>query len=193
MAIPSWLSILLGFLGGSVTSLFLGRLFTWWERPISSVRLVQGMGCYVTTSRGNPPTHEARFLRLLIENTGRSSIKNCKGYVTGITRIVNGERLPVQQEVLELTWASGGANDPRTIPHGAFFYMNVASLDLMQSGPPILQLTVSWLPNHLLNLFGAAATFELNIKVASENAAAVDRIVRFEFDPQHQDLVFQFD
>lgn len=99
----------------------------------------------------------------------------------------------MQQEVLELEWSSGGGTSPRGIPRGAFFYMNVASLDLVQNGPPVLRLSVGWMPNHLAHLFGAAATFELELKIAAENAAPLDRIVRFEFDPQHQDLRFQFD
>jgi hypothetical protein len=193
MASPSLLTLLIGFFGGSVASWILGTIFNWCKRPIISARLVQGKGCYVTTSRGNPRTHDARFLRLLVENTGRSSIQNCKGYITSITRIVNGNRSPVQQEVLELEWSSGGAASARSIPQGAFFYMNIASLELVQPGPFVLLLAVGWTPNHLAHLLQGAATFELEIKIAAENAAPLDRIVRFEFDPQQQDIRFQFD
>jgi hypothetical protein len=49
------------------------------------------------------------------------------------------------------------------------------------------------MPNHLANLLGAAATFELEIKVAAENAAPVNRVVRSGFDPRQQDRHFQFD
>jgi hypothetical protein len=182
------LPVLIGFLGGSVMSSVLAGIYRWWTRPILSARLVQERGCYVTTSRGDPPTHDARFLRLLIENQGRSTIHNCKGYITGVTQIVNGNRAPLQQEVLELTWSSGGAAEPRSIPRGAFFYMNVASLDLVQHGPPVLQFCVVWTPNHFAHLFGHTATFELQIKIADDNAAPIDRIVRFDFDPQQQDL-----
>lgn len=193
MTLPPSVNILIGFLGGSVTSWILGSIYTWRNRPIISVRLVPDKGCYVTTSRGNPPTHDARYLRLLVENTGRSSIESCKGYITSITRIVDGNRSPVQQEVLELGWSGGGGISPRSIPRGAFFYMDVASLDLVQGGPPVLQLAVGWMPNHLAHLFQVAATFELAVKIAAENAAPVDRTVRFEFDPQQKDLQVQFD
>jgi len=174
-------------------SLMLTSIYYWLNRPIISVRLVKEKGCYVTTSRGNPPTHKARYLRLLVENTGRSSIQSCKGYVTSITHTVNGIPSAVEQEVLELGWSGGGGTNPRSIPRGAFFYMDVVSLDLVKSGPPVLQLAVGWMPNHLANLFQSAATFELGVKIAAENAAPVDRIVRFEFNPQQNDLLFQFD
>lgn len=169
----------------------LSGIYRWWTPPILSARLVQGRGCYVTTSRGNPPTHDARFLRLFIENRGLSTIHNCKGYITGVTRIVNGNRVPLQQEVLELTWSSGGDAESRSIPRSAFFYMNVASLDLVQ--PSVLQFCVHWTPNHFTHLFGQAATFELQVKIAADNAAPIDRIVRFDFDPQQQNLHFQYD
>jgi hypothetical protein len=104
---------------------------------------------------------------------------------------VNGNRSPVQQEVLELEWSGVGGTNPRSIPRGAFFYMDVASLDLVRGGPPVLQPRVGWMPNHLAHLFQGAATFELSVKIAAENAAPVDRIVRFEFDPQQQNLLFQ--
>jgi hypothetical protein len=113
--------VLIGFLGGSVMSWVIASVHAWWTRPILSARLVEGKGCYVTTSRGNPPTHDARFLRLLIENQGLSTAHNCKGYITDVTQIVNGNRPPPQQEVLELEWSSGGAAEPRSIPRGAFF------------------------------------------------------------------------
>jgi hypothetical protein len=193
MALSPLSNVVIGFLGGAVMSFVLGQIFSWWKRPIASVRFVPDRGCYVTTARGNPPTHTAHFLRLLIENVGRSPIENCKGYVTSITALGNGTRLQVEQEVLGLTWSSARGADPIDIAPGAFFYMNVACLDLVQSGPPILGLVVDWMPNHLVPLLRTAATFELSVKVVSGNAAVIDRIVRFEYNPQFQDLVFQFD
>jgi hypothetical protein len=115
-----WTQILFAFVGGSlVTSLF-GLAYTWWRKPVISAKLVDKRGCYVTTSRGNPATHEARFLRLLIENTGRSTIKDCAGYITGITKAAHGATNVVEQEVIELGWSHSGSKI-RSIPCGAFF------------------------------------------------------------------------
>jgi hypothetical protein len=102
MSSMNWVIPVVSFLGGSMATHLVKSAFDYVMRPVISARLVDHRGCYVTTSRGNPPTHNARFLRLLIENSGRSSIRNCSGYVTSITRIENGIPLPVQQEVLEL-------------------------------------------------------------------------------------------
>jgi hypothetical protein len=192
MQSTNWLPLLVSFLGGSMASFGIKALIDWWNRPIISARLVDRKGCYVTTSRNNPPTHQARFLRLLIQNEGFSSIKDCTGYVTSITRIVNGFRLPVQQEVLALTWSSGGDDGARSVPRGAFFYLNVASLDLLPAASD-LNLCVAWWPNHFVGLLATAATFELQIKIAADNAAPVDRIVRFDFNPANPNLLFRFD
>jgi hypothetical protein len=192
MTSTNWTGLVIGFLGGSLATFIVNRIVSWWERPVLSARLEDGKGCYVTTSRGNPPTHQARFLRLLIENRGRSPIKNCTGYIIDIARVVKGNPVSVQQEVLELSWSSGGNTSGRSIPRGAFFYMNVASLDLIPAGG-VLNLCVGWFPNHLAHLPTSAGTFELHIKIVAENLAPIDRKVRFEFGPHLQDLIFSFD
>jgi hypothetical protein len=192
MTSTNWTVIVFSFVGGSLATFIVNRIVSWWERPVLSAQLVDGKGCYVTTSRGNPPTHQARFLRLLIENKGRSPIKNCTGYIIDIARIEKGQRVSVQQEVLELCWSSGSSASRRSIPRGAFFYIDVASLDLIPGGH-VLQLCASWFPNHLIHLLTVAGTLELNIKIAAENVAPIDRKVRFEFGPHLQELIFRFD
>ncbi len=180
-ASPNWAIALLGFFGGSMATWLVGRVHEYAMRPIVAVRLVEHRGCYVTTSRGSPPTHQARFLRLLIENEGRSPIKGCTGYITRITKTANNVVQDVQQEVLQLCWSASGGVTARGIPIETFFHMDVASLDLVP-GPRILNLGVGWLPNHLAPLLLGTGTFELEIKVAAENARPLDRTVRFVFD-----------
>jgi len=190
MQSANWIAVLIGFLGGSVFSSILGGIYAWLSRPILSVRLVRGKGCYVTTSRGNPPTHQARFLRLLIENVGLSAVKGCAGYIVSIRKTASGISQPVEQEVVELAWT--GSSGPRDIPRGAFFYLGLASLDLTLPNR-MLGLVVNWMPNHLAPLLADTGTFELEIIVAAENAKPVRRTIRFEFDPQQSDLTFRYD
>ena len=38
----------------------INHIVGWWRRPIIKVELVPDVGCYVTTKRGNPPTHDAK-------------------------------------------------------------------------------------------------------------------------------------
>ncbi|MCW1994383.1 UNVERIFIED_ORG: hypothetical protein M2425_005835 [Bradyrhizobium japonicum] len=192
----TWVAtVLIGFLGGSVVAWVMGRIHAWWSRPIITAHLVEGRGCYITTARTGPTTtHDARFLRLLIQNQGRSTIHNCKGYVINIAHTANGVKTLVQQEVLELNWSSGSAA-PRSIPPSAFFYIDTASIDLIP-GRHALSLGVSWTPNHYSHMLGfnaPAASFELLIRLTADNAAPIDRRVCFDFDSQWQDLRVQYD
>jgi hypothetical protein len=190
MQSTNWAPILFSFLGGSAFTYLINKVAEWWFRPIIRVRFVQG-GCYVNTARGNPPTHRARFLRLRVENTGRSVIKGCVGYIVCITKAVNNTSSPDEQEVLELNWSHVGKT-PRDIPQGAFFYLDIASLDLIAPNN-VLWLTVDSMPNHLAYLLSGAGTFDLNIKVAAENATPVNRKIHFGFDPRKDDLTFEYD
>lgn len=72
--------------------------------------------------------------------------------------------------------------------------MDIASLDVIPQNS-VLGLSVLWLPNHFVGLLqpAATATLELQIKIAADNAAPVDRTVRFDFDAQWHDLRFQYD
>lgn len=180
----------LSFVSGSVMAWILGQISTRYQRPIMNAKLVPNMGCYVTTMRGNPPTHPAKFLRLLVENAGRSPIKGCTAYILGISRIVKGVRVDDQREVLELHWSQGGRDQQRTIPRGAFYYVDVASLDVVGTYS-VLGLCLRWTPNHMMAL--ASGRYELAVRVVAENLPPVNRIVVFDFDSTKADLQFRYD
>ena len=65
--------------------------------------------------------NEAKFLRLRIRNRGRSSIKDCSGFLASIKKTRAGPLLNDEREVLELNWAHRG-EAPRSIPRGAFLH-----------------------------------------------------------------------
>jgi len=129
MADPNWVAILFGFAGGSVASTLINLGLGRWSRPVIRACLVPRSGCYVETGRGNPRTHRAKFLRLQIKNSGRSSVKGCTGYITRLKKHQSGQTVNDAREVLALKWALSGGVNARDIPRGAFFYMDIAALD----------------------------------------------------------------
>jgi hypothetical protein len=151
-----------------------------------------GRGCYITTYFGEPPTHQGKFLRLLVENVGRSAVKGCVGYIVSITKTEGGVPQPIEQEVWELAWTAAKGLTPRDIPRGAFFHLGLASLELTYPNCK-LGLVVHSRYNHLEPFLADVGAFELEVVVAAENVEPVRRTVRFEFDPQQNDLVFQYD
>jgi len=186
------IAIVVGFAGGAVMASLINHIVGWWRRPIIKVELVPDVGCYVTTKRGNPPTHDAKFLRLRVKNIGNSSIKACRAYVTRITKRNGGKIINDNQEVVELNWAHRNS-DALDIPVGAFLYLDIVSLDIKYTGGSILSLCVSLLPNNLSGLFSGPAEFELSLNVACDNARPKNRTVKFTFDPNESDLDFSFD
>jgi hypothetical protein len=85
-----WVIPLASFLGGGVVAWGLQSLIAnWITHPIISVRLDESKGSTgevtVTTVDNQDNVisrHQAKDIRLHVENTGRSTIKDCSGYIT---------------------------------------------------------------------------------------------------------------
>jgi hypothetical protein len=188
-----WSAVLpgiMGFAGGAVVATAINAVVGWLNRPIIMARIVEGAGCYVKTSRGNPPSHDAMFLRLQIKNRGKSSVIGCAAYVTRITRKQPGTKIDDAQEVLTLHWANSSEASV-DIPRGAFFYLDVASLDCVP-GHSVLGIGAD-LPNNIAGIFGTPGQFDLQILIAASNAKPVQRRVVFGYDPSKSDLEHKYD
>jgi hypothetical protein len=182
----------ISFAGGAVMAALVNKFTAFLGRPIISARLVEGAGCYVETQIGNPaPAGIGKFLRLRIENRGKSSLKDCQGYIIRIVKKQHGQTISDSREVLDLGWAHQGPK-PMQIPTSAFFYMDIVRIRL-QNGAPTSLSFVGMTPNNIVPLMTGPAEFELTILVAADNAKAVERSVRFRFDPQKQDIEFDYD
>ena len=129
----------------------------------------------------------AKYLRLVIENTGKSSVKDCSGYITKISKSSEGRPIPPEQEVLQLGWSHKSV-DPRSIPRGAFFHMDVVSLHLKPEGR---KLILSQMPHSLSSFFEDKATYDFEVLIAADNASPTRCLVRFDYDPQSDDLTFR--
>jgi hypothetical protein len=180
-----------GFAGGAVFATILNTVAAWYRRPVVEVRLVDNAGCYVETKRGDPPTRDAKYLRLRVRNAGRSSVKACQAYLVRIVRREGGRAVNDAREVVDLGWAHRGVG-PRDIPVGAFFYLDVASIELIAGGSDRLMIGES-LPNNLSDLLIGPAQFELHVLVASDNAEPISKLVKFGFDQSKPELSFGYD
>jgi hypothetical protein len=175
-------------MGGGLAAWAISSFVTYWIlHPVISARLLEKKGCYVTSGIGNPEQYKAKYLRLLVENTGQSSVKDCSGYIIKISKSPEGTAVPPEQEVLQLGWSHRSV-DPRNIPRGAFFHMDVISLHLKPEGR---RLMLSQLPHSLSTFFDDKATYEFEVLIAADNASPVRRKVRFDYDPQSDHLIFR--
>lgn len=185
-----WITAISAFAGGSVAAALFGAVGRYYIRPIIGVSLDENKGSYVETTWRGKENGELEFpvkvLRLYVENTGLSSIRDCSGYITKLTKWVGGVTTKPQQEVLELGWSHKNTN-ARDIPRAAFFHMDVVSLHLKKSGR---ELHVHQRPNSLeKKIFdNKKARYEFEILVAVDNAAPLRTSVSFTYDPQNEDL-----
>jgi hypothetical protein len=188
----TWVAIL-AFAGGSLSAAAIGAFVKHCIfHPVISVCLDRKKGCtgQVPLYIGTQYSHEARYLRLRIENTGLSSIKDCCGLITGLTKHTadKGQTVP-PQEVFYLGWAHNPESRMRDIPRGAYFYMDIVTLELLSPERRKLRFSTPF-PTTLIDFFhDAKATYEFKILVAADNAKPQrDITVTFDYDPKSDDL-----
>src|SRR5262249_13405544 len=107
-----------------------------------------------------------------------------------MTKRASGIESISKKEVVALAWAHKGTQ-PRDIPRGAFFHLDVASLYMMPNGSS-LRISPE-LPSSLLPFVSdGKATYELEILVAADRARPCHRIpVKFTYDPNSDELQFE--
>jgi hypothetical protein len=135
-------------------------------------------------------SHEARYLRLHIENTGLSSIRDCCGLITKITKHTADKGQIIRpQEVIYLGWSHYPESKTRDIPRGAYFYMDIVTVELLSSERRKLRLSTAF-PATLINFFNdEKATYEFKLLIAADNAKPQrDITVTFKYDPKSDDL-----
>jgi hypothetical protein len=186
-----WTAILIGFVGGSlmtaVISAFVKHLIF---HPVISVRLDKRKGSYGTIAftKDGQKDHDARYLRLHVENTGLSSIKDCCGHITEITKDIRGTKTPAQSDVIDVGWVNKYKSTV-DIPRGAFFHMDVATLHLLPTERK-LEIAAPRVPNHLLTFFSDKATYEFQMLIVAGNARPSRVQIKCDYDPQSDELSF---
>jgi hypothetical protein len=188
-----WTAVLIGFVGGSLTAAVISAFVKHWIfHPVISVRLDERKGSYggiPFVSSDGQKHHDARYLRLHVENTGLSSIKGCSGHITEITKHIWGTRTPAQSDVIDVGWVNKHKSTI-DIPRGAFFHMDVATLHLLLEGRK-LEVAATQVPTHLLNFFSDKATYEFEMLIVAENARPRRVQIKFDYDPQSDELRFK--
>src|SRR6516164_4121280 len=78
---------------------------------------------------------QVMYLRLRIQNHGRTTIKDCFGNLVRLTvREVGGKVFDFAREVNPLGWAHYSSSKQRNIPREETYYLDVATLLLSEDG-----------------------------------------------------------
>ena len=172
----------------------------WIKYPIISVRLDEKKGATgeaTLTSYDSAgkviQQHQVKFIRLHVQNTGRTTIKKCSGYITKLTRTEPGaHETMVDGEVIDLGWAHHGDSNSRDIPPTAFFHLDVASLHLLGPNGDKKLTTPRGLPatTSLRDFFKPKATYVFEVQIFANNARLPEAFpVKFDYNPATNDEI----
>jgi hypothetical protein len=191
-ALMTWFSSLVS--GGVVLRAFL----SYWKRPIICVRLDNTLGSYGSVpltlkyckdSKLFEEEREGRYLRLRVENTGRTTIKDCSGHLQGIRTQIGSQVANLDSEVVPRGWANFDQKK-RDIPPRAHFYIDVATL-VLSLDRTSSELHWQEVPTTLVQYFRSIpgrATHTFEIRIDADNAHQRTVPAKFTFDPASSDL-----
>jgi hypothetical protein len=132
---------------------------------------------------------EGRYLRLRVENTGRTTIKDCSGHLQGIRTQIGSQVANLDSEVVPRGWANFDQKK-RDIPPRAHFYMDVATL-VLSLDRTSSELHWQEVPTTLVQYFRSIpgrATHTFEIRIDADNAHQRTVPAKFTFDPASSDL-----
>jgi hypothetical protein len=107
-----------------------------WVRPIIQVRLDHQADCHGRTPlvslQDGKVVAQVMYLRLRIQNRGRTTIKDCLGNWVRIRVWSGGKVFDFAHEVISRGWAHHPESKQRNIPRGEAYYLDVATLLLSE-------------------------------------------------------------
>lgn len=195
--LPKNYPTLTGWFSSAVSAaVVLNALLSYWKRPVIRVRLDRTAGSYGSVplifNEGQPnrEEREGRYFRLRVENAGRTTIKDCRGYLQGIRTQTTAGVSNFDSEVVPRGWANF-EETKRDIPPGAHFYLDVATL-ILSADKKSSALYWEKIPTTLieyLRKFSGRVTHTFEIRIDADNARQRTVPVRFTFDPGKSDLM----
>jgi hypothetical protein len=189
---------LFGWFASSVSALaVLKFLWSYWNRPIINVELNSRAGSHGSVMTDLKNIHgitgqgEVKYFRILIQNAGLTTIKDCRGHLIKVTRRVGKKAESFASERHPLGWANYPESKKRDIPSGADFHMDVATL-LLSAGRSALHWPDA-MPNTLgafLGSYQGRARYTFYVRIDADNARPRIIPVEIGFDPKKSELAF---
>lgn len=179
-------AILAGVIGGGIVAVLGQLLAAWLRRP--NVVLSVGTASQVDTPyRSGSEQTRARYLRLKVENNGRTAAHGCKVFARRIEKTAaNGSKIViVEDDWFDLSWAYGrvvdGTSFAMDLPRGAKRYADVCFS--VEAGPMRgLHIASNNFPIRLEEGFQMPGTFSVTVVVAGD-----------DFEPSEHTITFQYD
>ena len=176
-----FVSALTGGLAGSALTLLIQSLHRWWRRPI--LRIVcssETPGCLVRTPALTPTggNAEQNYLRLRIENSGRSFAKNTSVCVTSLTFSTSGSgHTTFEAEVFDLRSSLSGDIAVFNLASGGHRFVDLFHVVQVAGQPVGFAFDFALSPIRLAQLGFGPGRYSAQAFVSAENAASTSRVI----------------
>ncbi len=180
-------SVILGFVAGIASKIIGDLLIREVSRP--ELRLdfhANSANCVTRTEnrdRDGQFVSNCHYFSIRVSNIGRTTARNCRGYLVGIERLGdNGDWYTVAEDVIQLKWAySDRSEDGKgyDLLPDMHRYLNIASVDERcpeKFTPSTISEPHSW-RSHLMR----TGKTRLLIQVAAEEAESRRRVIEIEW------------
>jgi hypothetical protein len=179
--------------GGAI----LAAAWAYWKRPIINVRLGKKAGSHGPVLFRLPTGQDlpVKYFRVLVKNTGLTTIKDCSGQLLKITRRVAGKTPEYfDSERYVFGWANYPQSDQRDIARGQSFHMDVATLGPSNGRSQLFFGGLGRpMPTTLAVFLGSwsgRATYTYDLLIGADNARPRKISVEVVFDPNQTELNF---
>jgi hypothetical protein len=124
----------------------------------------------VTRQGSSPQTVQSRWVRISLENTGRSHLKDTEAFVVSVEREQQGRWAPTSFiDPLRLPWGSTNSETAyltRDLPTGVPFFVDVCrSMQGAPWGVDALDLATQITPLRLQHLFSERSRYRMTVKI----------------------------
>jgi hypothetical protein len=117
------------------------------------------------------------WIRARIQNTGHRRATSCQAFITAIYEVRADNSLhPVAKDSKILQWA-GGSIDPRPVPQGVEFYVDLLRVSKARAGWGIIRD----LFQNQFKLQGYSGTYQFHLMISGDNASPARCKVNVEY------------
>ena len=183
-----------GALGAGLT-LIVEALRHRWNRPVLNVSFLPKDEYFARTpvsyheSDGNVSVAYGKWVRLKVTNTGGSTARNCRAFITGIhfadARYPNEDRIE-NQDALPLTWSLREGETTIDLPRKINQFVDLCHTTEVE--PYVLIPDCKITPYRLAHIWKESGRFTITVIVTADDAEPASIVARLSWGGHWQDL-----
>jgi len=176
-----WAASLGSALGGGILAVTGEEILRWWRRPQLRLHYADDASCVARTPfKSDSGSGEAIYLRLRVNNVGRSIARDCAPFMTRLERRdANGHIENIlEQDSVALVWSLRSV-DVMDIPRGINQFIDVC---FAMQGAESLGLASPSYPLRMKSVWSKPGRFRADIVVTCAGTPPVSRTIGFKWN-----------